>query len=567
MSAERRGRTGGELIVEALLAHGVQRLFGVPGESFLPLLDALYDRRDRIAFVACRHEHGASMMAEAAGKLGDPPGVCVVTRGPGACNAAIGVHTAFQDSTAMLLLVGQVPRAFLGREAFQEVDLAALFRPLAKQALQIGSAAELPDAVVRALYLARTGRPGPVVLALPEDVLAEHVAAINVPPLPALQRLPDFGAMEKLRTMLGPALRPVMLLGGGGWSERARSDILAFAETNGVAVCGGFRRHDLFDNDHPCWAGELGIGANPALVARVQGADLLLAVGSRLGEATSQGYAVPGEGGPRLVHVHPDPAEPGRVFSPALAIAAGVAEFAAAARALEPAGAHARSAWVEAARADYLVDSEPAGSGTALDPGQVMAHLRQMLPAGAVVTVDAGNFAGWPQRYLRFGAGRRLLGACNGAMGYGVPAAVAAKLRHPERMVIACVGDGGFGMTGHELATAVRLGAAPIILVFDNRMYGTIRMHQERRYPGRQIGTDLGGGIGTGAEGSDGGPDYAAIARAFGAYAERVERTEEFAPAFARATSAGRAAVLHLRIDPELISTRTTLSRMRSVPA
>ncbi|HYN37783.1 MAG TPA: thiamine pyrophosphate-dependent enzyme, partial [Rhodospirillales bacterium] len=541
-------RTGGELIVASLLAHGVRRVFGVPGESYLPILDALHDARERIAFITCRHEHGAAMMAEAHGKLDGTPGVCMVTRGPGACNAAIGVHTAFQDSTPMLLLIGQVERRFLGREAFQEVDFEAMFRPLAKAVEQLEDTAALPAAIARAMHGACDGRPGPVVLSLPEDVLRAKVQAADVAPLPVHERTPDPGLMERLHRVLGDARRPLLLLGGGGWNDAARADIEAFATENGLPVCCGFRRNDLFDNEHPCYAGELGLSANPALVARVQAADLLLVVGSRLGEATSQGYTLPAVDGPELVHVHPDPAEPGRVFPTALAIDAGPAAFARAARRLAAVGgAHWRD-WAAAARADYLADSKPQPKAAALDLGRVMRELRRVLPADAIVTVDAGNFAGWPQRFLRHGGGRRMLGATNGAMGYGLPAAIAAKLRYPERTVVACVGDGGFGMTGQELATALLCGAAPIVLIFDNAMYGTIRMHQERRYPGRVVGTSLGH------------PDCAALARAWGAHGERVEHTQEFAQAFARAAGRDRATVLHLICDPEQISTRTTLT-------
>jgi acetolactate synthase I/II/III large subunit len=549
-----RLRSGGRLVVDALLAHGVRRIFGVPGESYLPILDALFDVGERLEFVTCRHEHGAAMMAEAHGKLTGEPGVCLVTRGPGACNAAIGVHTAFQDSTPMLLLVGQVERRFLGREAFQEVDLAAMFRPLAKVAEQIERTDRIPNAMAAAMLSARSGRPGPVVLALPEDVLADRAVAEDVPPSRAEGQPPDPGRMERLHRMLDDASRPMMLV-GGGWTESSRADILAFAAANRLPTCCAFRRHDIVDNDHPCFVGELGIGANPALVARVASADLLLAVGTRIGEATSQGYSLLGGSGPALIHVHPDPTELGRVFEPALAIAASIASFAAAARKLAPVRSERWEGWAAAARSDYLADSEPLATASALDLGQVMASLRRVLPADAIVTVDAGNFSGWPQRFLRFGGGRRLLGATNGAMGYGVPAAVAAKLRHPERMVIACVGDGGFGMTGQELATAIQHGAAPIVLLFNNGMYGTIRMHQERSYPDRVIGTTLSN------------PDFASLAAAYGAQDERVERTEEFSAAFERATKAGRAAVIELRADPETISTRTTLSRLRGAEA
>ncbi len=548
-------RTGGQLIVDALLAHGVERAFGVPGESYLPILDALHDVQGRLSFVTCRHEHGAAMMAEAHGKLDGRPGVCLVTRGPGACNAAIGVHTAFQDSTPMLLLIGQVERGFLGREAFQEVDFEAMFRPLAKHVEQIEDAGALPEALARAFHLACAGRPGPVVLALPEDVLETEVAAADASPLPVHERTPDLGLMERLHRVLGDARRPMLLLGGSGWTDAARADIQAFVEANALPVCCGFRRIDLFDNSHPCYAGELGIGANPALVARLREADLLIAIGSRLGEATTQGYTLLsfGEqrGGPELVHVHPDPSELGRVFPAALAIEASIPAFARAARRLVPFhGAHWQ-AWTQAAHADYLSDREPRPEAAELDLGQVMLDLQELLPNDAIVTVDAGNFSGWPQRFLRFGGARRLLGATNGAMGYGVPAAIAAKLRHPERMVVGCAGDGGFGMTGQELATARLTGAAPIILVFDNGMYGTIRMHQERRYSGRVLGTPLSH------------PDFAGLARDWGGYGERVEQTDQFPPAFRRASASGCAAVLHLVCDPERISTRKTLHDLR----
>jgi acetolactate synthase I/II/III large subunit len=553
----RRGklRTGGELVVDALLAHGARRVFGVPGESYLPILDALYDVAGRLRMVTCRHEHGAAMMAEAHGKLTGEPGICLVTRGPGACNAAIGVHTAFQDSTPMLLLVGQVERRFLGREAFQEADFAVMFRPLAKHAEQIDSIEVLPDRLACAWRLARSGRPGPVVLALPEDLLGERALTDDALPLHVERQHPDPELMQLLHGVLREASRPVLLVGGSGWTDAARVDLLAFAEANGLPTCCGFRRHYIMDNDHPCFVGELGIAANPALVKRIKSADLLLVVGSRLGEATSRGYTLLDNGGPELVHVHPDAAELGRVFKPMIAIPAAAEPFAAAARRLASHGGGRWRDWAASARRDYLADSEPgqsSASGMPLDLGAVMAHLRQVLPEDAIVTVDAGNFAGWPQRFLRFGGARRLLGPANGSMGYGVPAAVAAKLRYPERLVLACVGDGGFGMTGQELATAIKHGAAPIVLLFNNGMYGTIRMHQERAYPGRVIGTALQN------------PDFTMLAGAYGAHGERVERTEQFAPAFERSMNAGRAAVIELCVDPEVISTRTTLGRLRA---
>ncbi|MGZ9033180.1 MAG: thiamine pyrophosphate-dependent enzyme, partial [Rhodospirillales bacterium] len=550
-------RTGGELIVEALRRHGIDTVFCVPGESFLPILDALYGEGG-IRVVTCRHEHGAAMMAEAHGKLTGRPAVCLVTRGPGACNAAIGVHTAFQDSTPILLLIGQVERGFIGREAFQEVDLARMFRALAKRAEQVEAAAALPAAMATAIHDAMSGRPGPVVLALPEDVLAERARAEAAPPFAVHEPEPDEGLMERLHHRLGDARRPLLLVGGGGWTLEARADLQAFAVANGLPVCCAFRRHDVFDNADPLFVGELGIGANPALVARVKAADLVIAVGTRLGEITTQGYALlprrreEADGGPDLVHVYPDAAEPGRVFSVALAIPACPAAFAASARRLFPTNAKRWQSWAAAARADYVADRGRAARGGALDLHQAMAHLDEMLPADAVVTVDAENFSGWPQRFLTFGAGRRLLGPCNGAMGYAVPAAVAAKLAAPERCVLACVGDGGFGMTGQELATAVAASLPVVILIFDNGMFATIRMHQERAYPGRPLATGLTN------------PDFAAVARAYGAHGETVAATAEFRPALARALAYGGPAVVALKVDPELITSRATLSELRA---
>ena len=545
--------TGGDLVARALRAHGVSTIFCVPGESYLPLLDALFDHRDAITVIAARHEHGAAVMAEATGKLTGQPGVCLVTRGPGACNAAIAVHTARQDSTPMLLLVGQVPRRHLGREAFQEVELVAMFWPLAKHAEQVLDTADLPAAMARAFHVAATGRPGPVVLALPEDVLAGHATARDVPPIAVTETPPDAGAMERLHRMLGDAARPLVVVGGSGWSDQARADLLAFAAAHDLPVACAFRRHDILDNRHPAFAGELGFGVDPALAARARAADLVLAIGTRLGDVPTLGYTLFEDQGPEqaLIHVHPDPADLSRRRAAELTITASVTAFARAARALSPTSADTRAAWSAAARADCEANQAPPARAPEPDLAAMMGCLDGLLPDDAIVTVDAGNFSGWPQRYLRFGGGRRLLGAANGAMGYGVPAAVAAATAYPGRTVVACVGDGGFGMTGQELATAVAAGVAPVVLVFDNGMYGTIRMHQEKAYPDRVIATDLKN------------PDFAAIARATGAVAETVTTTDAFAPALRRALAAGRAALLHLKCNPEAITTRATLDQLR----
>ena len=550
-------RTGGRLIADALRVHGVETVFCVPGESYLEIMDGLYDLSNEIALISCRHEHGAANMAEAYGKLTGRPGVCMVTRGPGACNASIGAHTAFQDSTPMVLLVGQVRRGHMGREAFQEVEFRHMYAPLAKWVTQVERAEQLPEAMARAFRTAVSGRPGPVVLALPEDMLCEAADVADGAAYRCVRAHPDRADLERLRGLLAGAERPVMIVGGGGWTDEARDGILAFAETHGLPTCCSFRRHDLFDNTHACFVGELGLGPNPALVKRVKEADVLLVVGARLGEMTTQGYTIVEAPTPcqSLIHVHASAEELGRVFEPALAIQSGMAEFVEAARALTPVDGARWRDWAADARRDYDDNRRPPAFDGALDLGRVMTELNERLSPDAIVTVDAGNFSGWAQRYLSFGGGRRFLGPTSGAMGYGVPAAVAAKIARPGRMVVACVGDGGFGMTGQELLTAVLYGVNPVILVFNNAMYGTIRMHQERDHPGRVIGTDLAS------------PDFAALAVAYGAHGETVERTEDFAPAFERALGSGKAAVIELRMDPDIINARTTLTAMREAAA
>ena len=545
--------TGGKMIVGALMAQGVDTTFCVPGESYLEVLDALYDVREAVRLVTCRHESGAAFMAEAYAKLTGRVGVALVTRGPGACNASIGVHTAFQDSTPMVLLVGHVRRADIGREAFQEVDFERMFGPLAKAVRMIEHAAQAADAVNWALETASSGRPGPVVLVLPEDMLRETAQVEIKVPAPIARPSVDPGEMERLHHRLHEAERPMMLVGGGGWTAGARDDILAFAEANDLPVCTSFRRIDLVDNTHPCFAGEMGIAPNPQLVERVKAADLLIVVGARLGEMTTQGYTLltPQEAQHKLVHVHPDAVELGRVYPPAVGIQATVGDFAAAAQALAPAPDR-WTQWRAQAHADYDAWKRPGDVPGPLDLGACMTWLDGALARDAVITCDAGNFSGWAQRHLTFGGGRRFLGPTNGAMGYGVPAGVAAKTARPDAQVVTFVGDGGFGMTGQEIATAVAEGLNPVVLVFNNGIFGTIRMHQEQRFPGRVIGTDLAN------------PDYAALARAYGAHGETVETTDQFKPAFESALASAKVAVIELRFDANIISTRTTLERIRA---
>ena len=544
--------SGGQLVVAALRAHRVDMAFSVAGESYLEVLDALFDAPD-IHLVTCRQEGGAAFMAEAYGKLTGKPGVLLVTRGPGACNASIGIHTAFQDSTPMVVLVGQVARHQIDREAFQEVDFRKMFAPLAKWVAQIDMAERVPELINQAFQIAVSGRPGPVVLALPEDMLRDRCAAPVVGPYRAVRAHAGAADLVELRRLLAVAERPVMLVGGSGWSDEACRDIAAFARANDLPVCCSFRRQDIVDNRLPCFVGDLGTGASPSLVALVKESDLLLAVGARIGEITSQSYSLLGipDPGKVLIHVHVAAEELGRVFRPNLAIQSGMPEFAAAAAALAPVAAGRWSAWRGAARADYEAGLVPARVDGLLDLGAIMGWLRDRLPDDAIVTSDAGNFSGWPNRFLQYRRPGRQLGPTSGAMGYGVPAAVAAKLVHPDRLVVGFCGDGGFMMTGHELATAMLEGTGPIILVFNNAMYGTIRMHQERRFPGRVVGTALKN------------PDFLALARAYGTFGASVTRTEEFAPAFEEAAAHRSAAIIELKMDPEIITTRTTLSEIR----
>ncbi len=556
MAANLPELSGGQLVVASLRAHGVEMAFSVAGESYLEVLDALYDAPE-IRLVTCRQEGGAAFMAEAYGKLTGKPGVLLVTRGPGACNASIGVHTAHQDSTPMIVLVGQVARHQIDREAFQEVDFRKMYAPLAKWVTQIDFAERIPELLNQAFQVATSGRPGPVVVALPEDMLREHAAAALVGPYHAVRAHPGATDLAELRRLLAAAARPIMLVGGGGWTDAAAADIARFATVNDLPVCCSFRRQDIVDNRLPCFVGDLGTGAAPSLVARVKAADLVLAVGSRIGEITSQSYTLLGvpDPGKTLVHVHPAAEELGRVFRPTLAIQSGMPEFAGAIAALDPIQAPPWREWRAAARAEYeagltpsLLPGQPL---PALDLGQIMVWLRERLPDDAIVTSDAGNFSGWPNRFLQYRRPGRQLGPTSGAMGYGVPAAVAAKLVHPERIVVGFCGDGGFMMTGQEMATALAEGTGPIILLFNNAMYGTIRMHQERRFPGRVVGTALKN------------PDFAALADAYGAFGAVVTRTEEFTLAFEMALAARRGAVIELRMDPEMITTRTTLAALR----
>ncbi len=544
-------RTGGRILVDQLVAQGVTRVYCVPGESYLAALDALYD--SPIEVVVCRQEGGAAIMALTEGRLTGRPGVCFVTRGPGATNAAHGVHIAEHDSAPMILLIGQVERAMRGRGAFQEMDYRAFFGSTAKWASEVDDAARLPEVVQRAFSTAMQGRPGPVVLALPEDMLAETAQVPDAPRVEPAPISPGPAEMAELQKRLGAAKSPFVIVGGGGWSERAGAAAMRFAERFDLPVASSFRRASLVDGGHPHYVGEIGIGPNPKLKSRIEAADLVLLIGARMSEASTQGYSLFAIPQPRqsLVHVHADALEIGRVYHPSLAIVATPPAFCAALEGLQPPAATSWSEATRAGRADYLAwsDVAPAGPGR-VQLGEIMLQLRQAAP-DAIFTNGAGNFTLWPGRYLRFRRFNQQIGSTSGSMGFGVPAAVAAKRLARERTVVAFSGDGDFLMNGQEFATSVQYDLPIVVVVVDNAMYGTIRMHQEREYPGRVIGAALRN------------PDFAALARAFGGHGETVAETAEFLPAFARALQSGKPAILHVKVDPEAITPTTTLSAIR----
>ncbi len=547
-------RTGGQILVQQLLVHGVQQLFCVPGESYLAVLDALHDAH--IAVTVCRQEGGAAMMAEAQGKLTGRPGICFVTRGPGVTNASAGIHIAHQDSTPLIVFVGQVARGALGREAFQEIDYGAVFGTMAKWVVQIDDARRLPELLSRAFHVATSGRPGPVVVALPEDMLTDMVEATDALPYAVNETHPGAAAMQELAGRLRAAERPVVIVGGSRWSEQAVRDLQAFAGAWQLPVYCSFRRQMLFSAGHDSYAGDLGLGANPKLLARIRASDLVLVLGGRLSEVPSQGYELLGIPVPaqQMVHVHADADELGRLYRPAQAIHATPRAMAEALASMAPSAPVRWAAHTQAARAEYLAwsDPEPIRIPGPLQMGEVMQHLRTVLPADTVLCNGAGNFATWVHRFWPFTCYGGQLAPTSGSMGYGLPAAVGAKRLWPEREVVVFSGDGDFLMHGQEFATAVQYHLPIVVVLLDNAMYGTIRMHQERDYPGRVSATQLQN------------PDFAAYARAFGGHGERVERTEEFAPALARARASGLPAIVHCLLDPQAITPTGTLDGIRS---
>lgn len=553
MTTEYETRSGGQVLVDALRIHGVDRVFGVPGESYLAALDAFHDVEDSIEFVVCRQEGGAAYMAEAYGKLTGKPGICFVTRGPGATNASVGVHTAFQDSTPMILFIGQVARDQVEREAFQEIDYRRMFGQMAKWVVEIEDAARIPELISQAFHRAVNGRPGPVVVALPEDMLTDLVTVADTPAFKRVEAYAGEPQFEHLTALLMKAERPMVVAGGGGWTQQAVADLRSFSEAFSLPVAASFRCQDLFDNKHANYAGDLGLAAGPKLIQHVRDCDLLISVGARLGEMTTGAYTLIEIPVPKqiLVHIHPGAEELGRVYHATLPINASVAGFLSQAAKLPPAATPVWTKWTSTAHADYLANIEHPQVPGPVQMGEVMEWLRGHLPADAILTTGAGNYSAWAHRFYQYRTFRTQLGPTNGSMGYGVPAAIAAKITEPTRAVVAFAGDGCFLMNGQELATAMQYDARVIFLVINNGMYGTIRMHQERSYPGRVSGTRLTN------------PNFADLARSYGLHGEIVERTEEFAEAFRRSETSGKPALIEIRIDPEALTPKMSLTQIR----
>ncbi len=545
-------RTGGEILVDQLAIHGVRHVFCVPGESYLAALDAFHDRD--VKLTVCRHESAAAMAAEAIGKATNRPGVCFVTRGPGATNASAGIHVARQDSSPLIVFVGQVARGMRERDAFQELDYRAVFGSICKFVTEIDDPARIPEVVSHAFHVACQGRPGPVVVALPEDMLTERVAVPDANAFEAAETWPGLTDMSRLQKLLWAAKTPIALAGGSRWSQGAFDALARFAERFALPVATTFRRGHLFDAMHPCFAGDLGIGVNPKLLARIKAADLVLLIGGRLGELPSQSYTlfdIP-EPQAKLVHIHPGAEELGHVYNPALAINASPTAFCSALEGLQPPNEIPWRGASDAAHADYIAWTEKATPQPgAVNLGEIMVWLRDNLPADAIVTQGAGNFSGWVHRFYRVRKYNGLIGATSGSMGYGLPAALGMQTLYPKRTVVCVAGDGDFLMTGQDFATAVQYELPLIVLISDNGLYGTIRMHQEREYPGRVVATTLRN------------PDFAAYAQAFGGFGIRVEKTADFPAAFAAAQKSGKPSIIQLKIDPEALTPGMTLSAIR----
>jgi len=546
-------RTGGQILVDCLRLHGVDTVFCVPGESYLATLDAFHDVQDKIDLVVCRQEGGVTNMADAWGKMTGKPGIAFVTRGPGATNASVGIHTAHQDSTPLILFVGQIARDMAEREAFQEVDYRRMFGEMTKWVAQIDSAARIPEMVSRAFHVATSGRPGPVVLALPEDMQTERADTEDGQPYRSAQANPGATDMDKFRDMLASAKKPMVLAGGGGWSAEACADLAAFAEANRLPVATAFRRQDLMDNRHPNFAGVVGLGINPKLKDRLDDTDLLIVLGPQLGEIVTGGYTYFTFPKPKqtMIHISAGVDELGKVYQADLGINAGMAEFCAAAKAMTPVDA----SWAgeaETAHADYMAFSTPPDMPGDVNYSEIVGWLSDNLPDDAVITNGAGNYTVWVHRFFRYKQYGTQLAPQSGAMGYGVPSGVAAGVRHRDRVVVSFSGDGCFQMNGQEIGTAVQQGVKTIFIVVNNGMYGTIRMHQETHYPKRKSGTDLHN------------PDFAALARAYGAHGETVTKTADFEAAFERCRAAEGPSLIELVIEPDAVLPTNTLSGIQA---
>ena len=560
MDNTEKKQIAGHLLVECLVEQGVTHAFGVPGESFLAVLDGFHAYKDHIQFITNRQEGGAAFMAEAQGKLTGRPGICFVTRGPGATNASIGIHTAFQDSTPMVLFVGDVGSDFRDREAFQEVDYNSFFGPntkgLAKRVERVDDPERLPEYVSRAFAMAMNGRPGPVVVVLPEDMLTQMVTARPLPRVDAVEAWCDPGALRKLREMLLAAQRPFVIAGGGGWTPQAAQALQRFAEAWKLPVGNAFRFQDTFDNHHPLYAGDVGIGINPALARRIESSDLIIALGPRLGEMTTGGYALlkAPKIAQKLVHIHGGAEELHRVYHADLAMNATMNAAARALEVLSPPPELPWEAWAQEAHADYLANLEPQPLPGPIDMPAIIACIDRHLPADAIVTNGAGNFASWMHRFHRhhgLAKGHKTqLAPTSGAMGYGVPAGIGASIL-TGRTVLTIAGDGDFLMNGQELATAMQFGGKTIIVLLNNSMFGTIRMHQEREYPHHESGSGLRN------------PDFVALAQAYGYAGVHIERTDQFEPALTAALALERGTLIEVRLDPEVITTRATMSAIR----
>ncbi|MYB35276.1 MAG: thiamine pyrophosphate-binding protein [Gammaproteobacteria bacterium] len=544
---------GGNLVVESLVALGAKHSFGVPGESYLAVLDALHDTPGKLDFTICRNEGGAAFMAAAYGKLTGTPGICFVTRGPGATNASIGVHTAMQDSVPMILLIGQVATTMRGREAFQEIDYRAFYGSVAKWATEIEHVDRIPETLSRAWTTSLSGRPGPVVVALPENMLTDQSEApVLTGPVTGEEPAPSLHSIQALQSLLSDSKRPVVLIGGSGWTDAGQGALRKFTENADLPVVASFRRVDLYDNHSPNFVGDAGVGMTASTRSLFHEADLVLAINVRFGEMTTDGYTllnIP-KTRQKLIHVHTSACELGKIYLPDLAIHAGPNLFGAAVAKLEINGPWAK--WREQARIDYEREFDLPDQPSPVDMGKVTAHLSDCLPEDAIVTNGAGNYTIWPNKFFRFGPRQRLLAPQSGAMGYGLPAAIAAKHVYRERTVVCFAGDGDFQMTFQELGTAMQIEAQPIVLVLNNGMYGTIRMHQERNYPERVFGTKIIN------------PDFVMLAKSYGYHAEKVDSTADFPEAFDRALASKSGAVLDLAISPEAITPRQSLSELRN---